>query len=257
MKNLTAVHISSSNKPVIGDLSEYKIYDEDELVISVSRRNHRTKKPEERVIFVKIGNGGLPSQMHQELFNNCKILGKTLKPRSKRRNAQGLYFGAWRRLRKKPAWTADSHRHDRKKGNVDEFLGNCSHVFKYMCGVVKRRFPKIYDRYVNTQLDLEDFDDFEKRPFAPYMTMGVNVNNAVSMHKDWAGEMDGMECVAVVGDWKVGGDLVLEDVKTIVKLRPGDIYLLNSANIYHHVTNFNEGSRYSVVLFTDKAMIKM
>jgi hypothetical protein len=157
---------------------------------------------------------------------------------------------------KRPAWTADSHRNDLKKDNVDEFLGSCAHAFKYMCGILKRRFPKIHDRYVNTHLDLDNFEDYKKRSFAPYMTMGVNVNNVVSMHKDWSGDMEGMECMAVVGDWKVGGDLVLEDAKAIVKLRPGNVYLLNSANVFHHVTDFDGCSRYSVVLFTDKAMIK-
>jgi hypothetical protein len=251
MRNLTAVSSASRNKPAIGNLSEYKIYDEDELIISLSRNNYKTKQYEECTIFVKIGNGGLPQRLHQELFENCKTLGKTLRPRCKRRNGRGLYFGVWRRSMKKARWTADSHRNDRRKNIIDVFMKHGA--FKYISGILKRRFPAIYDRYIKTDFDV---DNFEKRTFSPYMTMGLNLNNAVSIHKDWSGDVDGMECVAVVGDWKVGGDLVLEDIKTIVKLRPGDVYLLNSANVFHHVTDFEGGSRYSIVLFTDKAMIK-
>jgi hypothetical protein len=115
----------------------------------------------------------------------------------------------------------------------------------------------IYDKYskIDSNLNLSALEDFKILPFRPYCTIGLNINYSVEMHKDWEGDPNGMECIIVIGDWTNGGHLVLEDVKAIVTIRSGDVYFLNSANVFHQVTPF-EGTRYSLVQFTDHVFVK-
>src|SRR4051794_7115618 len=167
MRNLSAITSSTRDKPHAGNVSEYREYDEDELVISIAQTNHRTNRYEERIVFLKVGNGGLLEQLCNTLFNNCKILGDTLRPSSKLRGAKGLYLGAWKRYLQAAKWTVDSHQQDDKKAIVDAFLGGCAHVFQYMCGIIKRRFPAVYNRYTVAAIHLAEYDN---RPFAPYAT---------------------------------------------------------------------------------------
>jgi len=87
---------------------------------------------EDQIVFIKIGNGGLPEHLHQVLFNQWKILIESVKPSVARHDNGGLYFGIWKRYMLTPQWTADSHRKnddDEQKKNVDNFLLSCTPVF--------------------------------------------------------------------------------------------------------------------------------
>jgi hypothetical protein len=190
-------------------------------------------------------------------LEQCKILSTNIKPTNTRRGASSLYLGAWKRYKNEPAWTADSHHGDTQQEDIDNFLQISTPAFKYVQNILKQRFPDIYDRYIeaNKNISLHDQEHYQERPYAPYATLTVNVDKAVTMHKDWEGDIYGMECIIVLGDWTIGGELILEDVNACIVLKPGDIYFLNSANIFHYVNPHSGGLRYSLVMFTDKTFI--
>ena len=239
-------------------ISYYQVYDsqDDNMVFRFQRQNNQTNQFEDKIVFVKIGNGGLPEHLHQLLFNECKILKELVKPTVTRCYNGVLYFGIWKRYMSSANWTGDSHRDDKQKKDVDNFLLSCAPAFKYICGILKSRFLEIYNQYTESYSNIDTrLSDNIMKSFAPYKTMSINLNRAVSIYKDWDGDINGIECIAVAGDWENGGDLVLEDLNAIIKIRPGDIYLLNSANIFHHVIPYTKGSRFSIILFNDKAMI--
>ena len=106
-----------------------------------------------------------------------------------------------------------------------------------------------------TNISIQDQEYYEQRSYAPYITLTINNDIAVTIHKDWNDNIDSMECIIVIGDQTQNGNLILEDLNIHIVLKPGDIYFLNSANIFHAVTPYSGGSRYSFVMFSDKNMI--
>jgi len=158
---------------------------------------------------------------------------------------------------KEPQWTTDSHHNDDQKEDIDKFLQECEPAFKYVINILKKRFSNIYNRYVqsNKHFSIQDQEHYEQRPYAPYTTLTINNDIVVTMHKDWNSNIDGMEYIIIIGDWTQNGNLILEDLNAHIVLKPGDIYFLNSANVFHAVTPYSGGSRYSFVMFSDKNMI--
>ena len=80
-------------------ISYYQVYDsqDDDMVFRIQRQNNQTNQFEDKIVFVKIGNDGLPEHLHQLLFNECKILKELVKLTVTRHYYGVLYFGIWKR----------------------------------------------------------------------------------------------------------------------------------------------------------------
>jgi len=65
-------------------------------------------------------------------------------------------------------------------------------------------------------------------------------------------------CVIVpTGDWPIDqGILGFPQLNLLVNLRPGDVIIFNSSQLYHLVSQISSGYRNSVIFFTHKSLLK-
>ena len=96
-------------------ISYYQVYDsqDDDMVFRIQRQNNQTNQFEDKIVFVKIGNSGLPEHLYQLLFNECKILKELVKLTVTRCYNRVLYFGIWKRYISSANWTGDLYRDDK------------------------------------------------------------------------------------------------------------------------------------------------
>jgi predicted 2-oxoglutarate/Fe(II)-dependent dioxygenase YbiX len=84
-------------------------------------------------------------------------------------------------------------------------------------------------------------------PVHPHAGFAINLNVATICHRD---EKDDGSCTLVPFGEFDGGEIVLEEVGLIIKLRPGDILYFRSTDLTHYNLDY-KGRRGSLVIHTD------
>jgi hypothetical protein len=115
--------------------------------------------------------------------------------------------------------------------------------------VVFRRIHQSYEAF-NLPAGME-------RMAGPWMGMAINTGTLekpvqCKEHRDIKVAKYGISCVCPLGDFE-GGELILWELKTAIKLRPGDLVFLRD-NLITHSNGSVEGIRHSLVAFTRQDM---
>ncbi|KLO10039.1 hypothetical protein SCHPADRAFT_536579 [Schizopora paradoxa] len=106
------------------------------------------------------------------------------------------------------------------------------------------------DVYKSLEIVAETLPLHSALPFYPFTGMAFNVSVSTTGHRD---TMDLSVCaVLALGDWK-GGHLCLHELGLALDLQCGDLVIFRS-DILTHFNLPHYGTRYSVVLSTDKGL---
>lgn len=111
--------------------------------------------------------------------------------------------------------------------------------------LARANFPHMYERYKAVNVSLK---------FGIWTSAALNVNFAVNTHKDSGDDEDGICAVIVFGEFE-GGEICFPDQLICIPVVGGYIVIFHSCKYRHYVANF-VGCRYSIVLYTQKSVIK-
>ena len=165
----------------------------------------------------------------------------------KRGEYKTRHYGVWASYQPKPYLTAE-HRGD---GEIaDAFLEENSELFHEMSAVLGELAPGV-------------FKEFQRYPIpglkrgcgawsACVVNNGGNNPNQTEAHRDVKESQYGYSCVVTCGDFTKGAS-ILYDLGYIIEMGPGDIELFPDSLI-HHANEHAEGTRKSVVTFTQENM---
>jgi hypothetical protein len=164
----------------------------------------------------------------------------------KRSEYKTRHLGVWAPYMKIPEYTAE-HREHREVH--DQFLKDNEELFNDMSAFMGQVAPGV-------------FKEFQRYPLAKGQTRpcgawascvvnnGGNNPNQTNIHRDVRESQYGYSCVVSCGDF-TGGDIHLYDLGKTIEMVPGD-YLLFVDSIIHHSNEPAEGTRKSVVTFTQE-----
>src|SRR6202035_1468834 len=91
----------------------------------------------------------------------------------------------------------------------------------------------------------------EGSPCYPYTGFVLNISSCTKGHRD---RMDLKSCgIFPFGKWN-GGELCLFELKLVLDLQPGDLFIFPSADITHFNLHFS-GIHFSLVFQTDREIV--
>src|SRR5262249_17799213 len=138
-------------------------------------------------------------------------------------------------------------------------------LFEYLRGLFQHHFPDIFQRYCQVHIDPCPGDDelempwFQTQPFWPWCCMTLTScepeQGQLKFHSDRNKDPKGLVTVVVFGHHINGGEVVLAKHQTVISCPVGTIYMLRGIEKYA-INKCVGGRRYSLVLFTDKFILK-
>ena len=136
--------------------------------------------------------------------------------------------------------------------NAQDFMDSTEALWSKMSTHFEVLFPSAYKDAVNHELP-EGLS-----PLAgAFMGCVVNVQQEdcavkIEIHQDVRERPFIPSCLAPVGDFQ-GGDLILWELRTVVELKPGDVFFFYDS-LVHHSNETVQGTRHSIVAFTQQNM---
>jgi len=147
---------------------------------------------------------------------------------------------------KMPEYTKE-HREHRKAH--DQFLKDNEELFNDMSAFLGQVAPGVFKEFQRYPLGKGQI-----RPCGAWASCvvnnGGNSPNQTNIHRDVKESQFGYSCVVSCGDY-TGGDIHLYDLGMTIEMVPGD-YLIFVDSVIHHSNEPAEGTRKSVVTFTQE-----
>ena len=178
-------------------------------------------------------------------------------PPTKRRQHKGierspgakvLHCGFWSAYMPEPRLTAEHREHQKE---IDELLDLCQPVFREMTAILGGLAPRVFKEFTQYPLPND-----ARRPCGAWSACAVNNGgndpDETKVHRDVKESRYGYSAVFACGDY-TGGDIILYQLRCKIEMQPGDI-LLFPDSLIHHNNERAEGSRESIVAFTQDNM---
>ena len=136
--------------------------------------------------------------------------------------------------------------------SAQRFMENTKTLWDRMGRHFETVFPSAYKEVVDHALP-EGLSALA----GPFMGCAINVQQDDSsvqteIHRDVKERPFTPSCLCPIGDFR-GGDLILWELHAVVELRPGDLFFFYDSLI-HHSNEEVEGTRHSIVAFTQQNM---
>ena len=159
---------------------------------------------------------------------------------------QTRHLGIWAPYMTTPEYTAE---HRENRAVHDQFLKDNAELFRDMSGFMGQLIPGVFKEFLRYPLR-----NGHKRPCGAWASCVVNNGgnnpNQTNIHRDVKESQFRYSCVVSCGDY-TGGDIHLYDLNYTLEMAPGD-FLLFPDSIIHHANEAAEGTRKSVVTFTQE-----
>jgi len=161
---------------------------------------------------------------------------------------KSIHCGFWCAYMPEPRLTAEHREHQKA---VDEFLDLCQPVFREMTAILGGLAPRVFKEFQQYPLPND-----ARRPCGAWSACAINNGgndpNETNVHRDVKESRYGYSAVFASGDY-TGGHIILYQLRCKIEMQPGDI-LLFPDSLIHHNNERAEGSRESIVLFTQDNM---
>jgi hypothetical protein len=182
-------------------------------------------------------------------LSHSKEVGRSKNKRSYRGDYISRHYCVWAPYASQPFI---SSQFGEDGGSAIEFMSSTDDLWKRMSHYLEVLFPSAFKDITTHKLPDGMFS-----LAGAYMGCVVNIQDDESsvetkIHRDVRERPFAPSCLCPVGEYE-GGDLVLWELRTVVELRPGDLFFFPDSLIHH----FNEaviGERHSIVAFTQQNM---
>jgi hypothetical protein len=142
---------------------------------------------------------------------------------------------------------------DQYKEAVNQFMDKTKNVWG-MCRTIFE--DELFDWYSKCMQIKDIAEGMDERLWFPWTGISLGLDHNSESHQDQNNAEGLVTCVVVFGDWKEGGDIVLEDYRAQIRLHPGDIYFFEGTKLWHRVKPFSGGERNVFTLYVDKKLLK-
>jgi hypothetical protein len=136
--------------------------------------------------------------------------------------------------------------------SAKQFVQGIKPLWDNASEILRQVFPGIHNSYQSFKLPAG-----MERMAGQWMGMTINTGTledpvCCKEHRDIKAAKYGISCLLALGDF-VGGEVILRELKTAVRLRPGDLFFLRD-NLITHSNRPVKGVRHSIVAYTRQDM---